>query len=636
MTDDVTHPLKPVVTAWEGRLTRARTAKKPFDEQAAECMKFYCGPQDHLWSADKDGAMWTKDMKGLPPAFRMQMNKAFEMVAIYGPYLYHDNPVRMVTPRKQFMIPPEAVGNMTDPNAIMAYQAAMMGVQSLQVEDNLRAELMSAWLNYTPNELNLAHNFKKAINEALIKGRGVLWTEVYQPPGSTRVLTGSFYDSVDYLQVDPDAESMDEALWIARKRCHPFWVVEQRFGLEQGTLERYGHLESADHQGEVEFNEHDKNYERSTGEAKDLIEYWEIWSKMGIGARTLDKDIRDKLDHFGDYCYLAIADNIPFPLNLPDEKAALMTPEQIMEAVSWETPFWRDTDWPVTVIDFYHEPGSVWPIAPLKPGIGELKFLNWAMSYLADRIRISSREFIAVAKSAAQKIKDDIANGGDLTVLEIEEIHQNINNVVQFLQHNPVNKDIWDIVAAVSDTFDKRSGLSEVLYGIARRQDRSAAESAIKEQNSSVRPDYMAKVVEESATRLCRKEALATRFHIESQDVQMALGPMASSLWGRLINDQDVDKVMGEMEYRIEAGSARKPNKDREVQNVMDAIPIWGPIVDKHADATGDTNALNALISQWGRAVDQDVSGILMGPRVPPMPPPMDPNMAPPPEEMAA
>ena len=61
----------------------------------------------------------------------------------------------------------------------------------------------------------------RGIDEALIKGRGCLSCGTWTPPGSDTTYVGSFFDTVDFLFIDPDAEAIENAWWIARKICQP-------------------------------------------------------------------------------------------------------------------------------------------------------------------------------------------------------------------------------------------------------------------------------------------------------------------------------------------------------------------------------------------------------------------------------
>lgn len=103
------------------------------------------------------------------------------------------------------------------------------------------------------------------------------------------------------------------------------------------------------------------------------------------------------------------------------------------------------------------------------------------------------------------------------------------------------------------------------------------------------------------------------RFHVEPSDVKGLFGPMSEFLWERLVTTQDPELVVREMDATVEAGSVRKPNKEREQSNLEAVVPVLLPILGQHAEATGDTEPINALIRLWGEAIDLDVSELQLG-----------------------
>src|SRR5690606_31612554 len=161
-------------------------------------------------------------------------------------------------------------------------------------------------------------------------------------------------------------------------------------------------------------------------------------------------------------------------------------------------------------------PHSVWPMAHLKAALGELKFLNWATSFIAGKIKSTCRDLLAVPKSLDETIKETILNGTDLALVEIEAEHGTVSDVLQFLQHPSVNGDIWRCLDMIERNFDKRTGLTELLYGMAgTTQIRSAEEAAIRDDNASVRPDDMAKQVETWQRAIAAREAFTARFMLK-------------------------------------------------------------------------------------------------------------------------
>lgn len=635
------HPLRPITSAWLKKIKLAHEYKvKKFADDADECLNFYNGPHDFQYFpkyATSSKGFVLGDSDDLPdPSFRMTVNKVAEMVQIYGPVLYSRNPVRKVNPRKIPIPPPQLFGQPDDPNVQMAYMQILQQAENMRAIDQGRAVILEWFLNYTPTELGLKDEARAAIDEALIKGMGVLWTELYQPKGSNVRLVGSFYDSVDNLLIDPDMETIQDAWWIARRCVHPYWQVEQEYGLPPNSLRDKANLESYNQQattvpGDVQ------DYDRKRGMNNDLLVYWKIYSKMGIGARLsgVPKEYRDTLDMFGDYCYIVVADGVPYPLNLPSAVLGTLGDQEVLQRLEWPTPFWAANEWPFTDISFHPIPRQVWPMSHIKPGLGELKFINWAYSFLAGKIRTTCRDFIVARKSASEEMKDAILNGKDLTLLEIEHQHGTINEVVQFLQHPQMQGDIWKVIEAVEHNFELRVGLTELMYGQTGSQMRSAEEANVKSNQLNVRPDDMAQKVEDAMSIVARKEAIAARWHLTNQDVAPLMGPIGAQFWQQLLMGSDIYEIVHQLDYRIEASSAKKPNKALDAANLQQGMTVLLPILQQVAMASGQVGPINALISDWAQSVGMDASKYLLPP--PPPPPPMPPpGAAPPPQQAPA
>ena len=203
------------------------------------------------------------------------------------------------------------------------------------------------------------------------------------------------------------------------------------------------------------------------------------------------------MDWLGDFCYLAIAKDIPYPLNFPSWALAESEDEQFQRA-QWPIPFWTDegagNGWPFAELHFYDKLNCVWPLSLIKPVIGEIRFVNWCMSFLADKTAASSTTYVARAKAAGAEIQNQLQGGlAPYTVIEISDLlGKAVSDVVSFLDSPSFNLDIWRMVSEVMEIIDKRTGLTELVYGMTGVQLRSAAEADIKNQNVAIRPDDMA------------------------------------------------------------------------------------------------------------------------------------------------
>jgi hypothetical protein len=623
--------LAPIAAAWREKITRGIEKRKPWLQNAKQCELFYAAAPGWMWSDEYRSKFKLDDVK---PKFHMTVAKAFEFVALYGPSLYWKNPIRTCKPKERLEIVPEDLMflGVNDLNTVN-----MIG-QQMQTERRrleLTSKLTSLWLNYTPNEQvggGLKAHSKLATIDALVKGRGCLTVEPYQYPGSDRKLTGAFYMSPYDLVIDPDADTIWNASWMAIRCVHPVWQFVQKYaqyGVTEEIAKRYANHSTNNGVAENSRAREDDGLRKTLGESYDCIVYWKIYSKGGLGARLANNlDANPELKQLdtaiGDYPFLIIPDQTPdIVFNCPNEvfnQATPPNPEDLAGRFAWPIPYWKDGKWPVDILDFNPVPGSVWPIAPLTPGMGELMFMNIIMSFLPTRIVSSSRDFIQCPKALEESVNDVFSKGLDLSVFGIPtEFASSPQGVISFLQHPPLNTDLWTILDRVALAFDKRVGLSELMYGYnPGATSRTAEDAAMKREALSVRPDDMATSVEEWQTEVAKKENICTQLFIGANDVKPVIGEVGSLLWGQLIMARPIEDVLRETDVSIEAGSARKPNKDRDVANAAQALQYFLPVLMQYSMQSGDVNPVNAIIEQWGDANDMDMTGFLLQPPPPP------------------
>lgn len=630
--------LRPLVNGWLSKVELAKRsgARSCWEETVRECECFYSGKTGFMWDQSNIRQFWSSNIPA--PTFRFTLNKAFELVAIFGPTLLFNLPNRKAEAKRIPEIPLPLFGDPNNPQMQQFLQQMQMENQQELMIDQTVATLMQTWLNYTPREMPdgglLAHG-ERAITDALITGRGVLWNKPYKMPGSGRTLTGTFRDDPKNLITDPDFSTISECRWVAKRCVHPTHEVERRYKLKPGSLKNRGTLESAWSIGES-VDEPSANMHRAAGQTNDLMVYYEIYSKMGPGTRLsgVNSVLKDHLESVaGDFCYLVIAPEVPYPLNLPEDMIRNgATDGEVREALSWPIPYWGDDRWPFSLLEFYPEVNSAYPLPPLGPGLGELKFLNTMVSHLANRIWKSSRDFIACAQSAMNELRKYLEEGRDMTIIPVPDIQGDIDKVLKWIQQPQTNFDVWQIIDAVAALFDKRVGLTELAYGLnpGGTQNRTAEETASKRQAFSIRPEYMQRRVEAWMSDACTAEAFCARLFVTGEDVEPLMGKAGRMAWEKYVMSTDVERVLRQMQYTVEAGSMRRPNKDRDVANASQAIQIFAPLFTQYAQGTGNFEPINALIDVWAKAADMDMSQMRLTP-----PPPPDPNQ-PSPEQQAA
>ena len=647
------NPLRQIVNTWVKKLKAAEKYKKPFSDDAKEASQFYDGDHNWMWKDSYARGERGYNSSIAPPSFRMQLNKVFELVEIFSSVIYHRNPVRTVTVMNPPEIPMMNMGldQPLGPNG-MPSEDQMLIIETMKQEQEekegrkIAAKLLEGYLNWTPVELDLKRQARKVVNEAMIKGAGVFWTElvVMDTSGAGEMppmrMVGSFYDSVDNLLIDPDFDNEDDMLWCARKCVRPLEEVAATYGVPPEDLQK--HLDNSAPQS-LRKEPKGKKKKDTTNQ---LVTFYKIWSKTGMGDRFKDspKENKGVFDTVGKHCYLVICEGVEYPLNLPpsimqeeiDEQLGI--PASIVPRVSWPIPFYCDPHgWPFTMLAFHRKPGYAWPVSHIRPAIGELRLLNWCFSFLATRIATSCETIVAVQKAADETIKEQLLapSEGGFKIIELSELlGRRIEDIVSVFQMPQVTKDLWDIISAILDEFAKRTGLSELAYGYTRSSFRSAAEAQIKNENISIRPDNMANELEDCMSVLARREALASRWLLEPQDVVPVLGTTGAAAWAQNISRRDLVSLTRELLYRVEAGSARKPNKSSRVEQMQMAVQTLGPILSNLAGA-GIVDPFNALMKDWADSLDIDAAPYLLPPPPPPAPPPAPPGLPSPPEQAA-
>lgn len=616
------HPMKGLVGEWLSLLKHAEEVKKQlFGQYAREAMNFFDSAHNFMWHQDyaaSNQGFLSQDGYGATglPTFRFTMNRVFEAVALIGPALYHRNPNITVTPFTPPILTPEELGIQVGGGneAADAYAQQVMEMQAIdRSDDAVRAKLKQYFLNRIQQTSNKKFESRQAIDEAVIKGLGLMETRLFQPAHAKIKFPISSYVSCDDFLQDPDAKYRRDRQWIAIKRTEAVNLVERKFGLPDRTLR--GNLQSVQAQN-TRLGQAEAGKNKNDSSSYDLIEYWEIYSKNGIGQRLRSyagKSLKSEIDlsQFGEYCYLAVAQNVPFPLNIPSNMLEGDS-ESLLARTQWSVPYWSEPyssgGWPVSELSFFTTPDHAWPVSLIKPAIGELRFINWCMSYLADKVASSCTTYIATLKSAAEEIKQQlVGQNGPFKMLEVSTTGamgaDSINKIVQFLQAPDFSRDIWQMLTEVMEIFDKRVGLTELMYGLSTRQMRSAEEASVKQNNTTVRPDEMASKVEDWASEVALKEMECATFCMDRSDFVPFLGEIGANTFEQKVLLQPMDTTVMQFDYRIEEGSARKPNKNNRIDQLNQLGQVIMPTLQAYAMG-GQVEPFNAYISDMAIALD--------------------------------
>lgn len=638
----VNSPLSGMCQKWMSLIKEAGKVKyELFGQFAEECAKFYDAKNHNfMWdesTAGKQGGFLSQDSFGSNgfPYFRMTVNKFFEAVALFGPALYHRNPNITVQPKLPPIMEPADLGmDPNDPVQAQALQAVMTQQQMDHQREITTGQLCEHYLNWLQLEADKKIQSRRAINDAIVKGLGILWTEVYTPPNSKIKYPRSTYISCDDVVKDPDARYAEDVQWIARKCVHPVNLVEEKYGFKPGSLR--GTMQSMkSRQGRRAKN--DRLSGKKDSKSFDLIEYWEVYSKNGAGQFLKDykKDGKDEFDLevFGKHCYLAVCDDLAFPLNIPPDlvehhqnSPTEETAGALREAAAWPIPFWEDdgcnNGWPCVELGFYESTDHIWPIPLCKPALGEIKFVNWCLSFLADKAAASCKTYLGVMKEAAEGIKQQLqGQNGPFSLIEISQLTgKPLKDIISYLDAPKFDTALWDMVAQVMELIDKRTGLTELIYGLSGRQMRSAEEARIKNDNTTIRPDEMASRVEDWLSYCAMKEMEAAVWAGDPQDFLPVFGQTATSVWVQNVftGEDFYERLVRNFVFRVEAGSARKPNKANKADQLNQLGSIALPTIQQFALA-GVIEPWNAFMRDYADALDLDATPYLL--QAPPPPP---------------
>ena len=630
--------LAPLVSGWLANIELATEGRREWEEIANECMMFYSRSAAAMWDPRYTKKFW-KGVKA--PKFQVTINKAFELVAIYGPNLFWEVPNRTVEPKRRD-IPPDVLQGyaqmqveeklalyqgLVDPQQLEQIKVQLMNQAMVQanesmgrkaVQDKALTYLLSQWLNYTPREQpggGLAcHGFRATV-DALIMGRGVLATRPYRMPGSDKTLTGAFRVRPTDVYLDPDFDSVDEIRWMAIKHVDVYTDVEKRFGLKRGSLKGKTTLESMWQSSRVAIDDEGTS-RRASGQTNDTIVWYEVFSTAGVGClgTPMDEKIKNHLNRVvGDNAYIAVSPNVPYPLNMPSEKIRRgASDDEVRQAFSWPIPFWKDKRWPVEFLDYYDDPESAWPVAPLAPALGELKLLNFLFSWFANRTWSSSRDFWAVASPHIEHYRDYILNGEDQTIIPSPPGVKSVSDGVEILTQPEGRQDMTQLISFVSEMFNQRTGLTAALYGQNEggTQNRTAEETIAKQAAVMTRPEFMAKRVVDWQSRVAAAEAHLSQMVVRGRDVEGLLGEIGAAMWERFVSSQDAEKVMRQYQFTIAAASIRRPNRDRDIANFQQVMGLFAPSLDAYAQRTGNYQPYNAMMAEWGRLHDANLDGL--------------------------
>lgn len=617
---------KPIVEAWEGLIRRAKEAKKIFNERGAQIESFYSGGAGAMWEPKYLDRFMGGGAGIQTPKFKITLNVAFEHVAILGPLLFWEISNRKVTPHRSIQIDPEAMAG-GDEEFLQYFDELAQQQAAEDARNEMRARVLEHMLNYFQREQpggGLSAHSALAVFEALTKGAGFLKTEDYQFPFSDRKLVGSFFQPCDDVFVDPDCRDplWNKARWIAIRHLSKFYEVEEHFNLAPGSLRAYTSQSSPNSAYQAGGTTPDRRINAS----KDLVEWYEVYSRAGFGNKLCGTKavIDETFDQArgDDFAYLCICPGCPFPLNVSAKSLVqdYATPEWLKSQTDWPTEYWRDNKWPVTKLDFFPSSGtSPWPEPPLSAALGELTCLNILISAYVQGAYDNRQQIIGVMQGAIEDMQGLVnSNKSPLVVELLPGISKTVSDTVSFMNRPEINGDVPKTIEFLLGLVEKRTGLSDMLYGgNAGANPRSATEYQGKLDTVNIRPEHMQKNVAAWQSEVADKEVLCAYVHVQAEDIAEQLGPLGQAAWKMLVTNEEPESILRGSKAIIEASDLRRPNKARDMADLQGMQQYYMPILAGELAQHNNPEPLNNFIKAISKAGDLDCDDFLIPPPEP-------------------
>ncbi len=659
MTETV---LGEIVALWEKVIERARLRKwEQFGKTADRAWAFVGKTYQDLYvdARDDPTERFAHVERGI---WHTRRNLSRDYIATMLPYIHEKVPNRLVMPRRPGLPPDLFMLAQANPNIGPNLEYAAMLQKALEPVDAVRAHLLQWWLNYLPSENDLAGEERRALPEALVKGRCIAWTELGQGPHGLIPVTTC--DTVDGLLCDPDARQWRDQGFIIRERRESVLRTAQKFSTAARAIdpgELRGRYNSQFHSAAQGAN----LLPRSGDATGDVCVYYEIFSRYGVGhhfdgAGDGLQKLRAALDNMPNV-YLAIMPGLPHPLNLWPDALNVESLDDLKARLAWPIPFYADrTDpWPGVPCDFLPNANDPWATSPLEGCLPLLAFIDHAYCYMLDRVRKCSKTLFVGSKALGDQLRTLFCEALDLEYIVYDgNPSEDIDRLLKRVEFPEFRHDLLEIINKVEIAFAQASGMTAAMMGDApEKQDRSAAATEAREQRLSSRPNDFAKCVETWNSKIASKEALATRLYVGKEVVMPLFGEQeieipdpsldpsvvavaeqtgqpvptikrygpCTTFWLDLVSvgaedmtqeelEQAAAEAAAELTYTVEAGSGRPKNRQKQVEDFKSLAEIVLPQVAPLA-FQGNPLAIqsyNAIMALGGSVFERPMDAFIL------------------------
>jgi hypothetical protein len=488
-----------IVQFWVDRINAGRREKsrEEYEKRAKEVVSYFQATHDELYG-DESLATSFVSFEG---AAAVSVPKAAQVLNSLGPHLYQNNPTRNVNVRTS--------------------DGVMVGL----------ARVIESYINYTAGENKLERHLRKAVADALLRGRGFMHAYFDE---NKAILTSRYVRSLDVV-IDPDVDDLMDAEWVAIRVVEPIWRVERRtkrwvehhreaaegVPREERDPNRNaramwrikGLNENASLTGKEKGRRLDDEIpsnEQATGSVTNsLLEYWVVYSKMGSGWRGLDlkgqNETAERMDK-EDFVRLEIAPEHDIPLYEGD----------------WEFPFYLDGEWPLSHLDFTESVDRLWPTSLMAQALSLQKDIDLLTSLMLNAAKMHGRVMVAGDKSLEADVQQQLRSGNMAEYLAVDlKQGERLADKFHVLNFGVVSPEIAQERAYLTQEFEATTGVTPVIHGaqVSGAQERSATASNLKSQAATARIADLRDRHEPFGSNLARLEAIGIRLELTAEDV---------------------------------------------------------------------------------------------------------------------
>ena len=485
-------------TLFKKLLTSGKKERERFLKWGREIQRFASDPDEFDYKAVSESSYLPEDV------FGAKVPKTAEAVRVLFPHLYSKAPHREVT-----------------------------AVKSVQPDQYMQSVAMKEYLNRSLVECNANWHNKRAIKQAIVWGRGVLWTGMDE----RGIVTSKWVDVRDIID-DPDARSPEQRKWIARARLMKRFELMGRFPDKAEQIKEYQTYTS----DTSESGKSAKDNRSSMGHDHDMIMVYEFYTKYPIfNFKPIPDSYQDESESV-----TAIVESEeeqqrnyqPEEYGKPEYKKYLLVESHgnisILSEGNWEIPFWRDSKWPCEFFDPVESDNGLWPQSLLLPGLGWQKVINYIDTIAVGKFKNTNRDIIAIIKDAELEINDDdiqkIVNGDDLEVITMNTTggsfeSMDVRRFIQQIKFDGASAEFDRMRNIAEQRVADATGLTGLMYdGSTQKVDRSAAATNRRFDTAFAWVEDVRVELENFLSDVARKEALAVAFLVDEEGMNRMAG----------------------------------------------------------------------------------------------------------------